>query len=196
MAEFSRDRVFAFSQEDPDGEVTKIEDFLPNASLNAAGMPPWDNVIDFEFGPDGSLYVLDYGDGFFRPNPDAGLYRVDYVEGTKGPRVQLDASVTSGQGPLDGRLLGRRAAPTRTTSRSASRGTSRAPAPSPMVRAEISHTYTEDGQYTARVRVTDSSGRVSLASVVITVGNTAPTIEIVTPETVRSPTGATRSPSR
>ena len=57
-------------------------------------------MIDFEFGPDGSLYVLDYGDGFFRPNPDAGLYRVDYVEGTKGPRVQLDASVTSGHGPL------------------------------------------------------------------------------------------------
>ena len=39
MAEFSRDRIFAFSQDDPDGEVTKIEDFLPNASLNAAGMP-------------------------------------------------------------------------------------------------------------------------------------------------------------
>ncbi|GAA1799590.1 PQQ-dependent sugar dehydrogenase [Agromyces neolithicus] len=181
MAEFSRDRIFAFSQDDPDGEVTKIEDFLPNSALNAAGMPPWDNVIDFEFGADGSLYVLDYGDGFFRPNPDAGLYRVDYVEGTKGPRVQLDASVTSGQGPL-------------AVDFSAAESTH----PDGLAlsfawdldgtgtftdgESEISHTYTEDGQYTARVRVTDSSGRVSLSSVVITVGNTAPTIEIVTPE--------------
>ncbi|MCD2440920.1 PQQ-dependent sugar dehydrogenase [Agromyces sp. SYSU K20354] len=181
LAEFSRDRLFAFSQEDPDGEVTKIEDFLPNSALNAAGMPPWDNVIDFEFGPDGSLYVLDYGDGFFRPNPDAGLYRVDYVEGTKGPRVQLDASVTSGQGPLE-------------VDFSAAESTH----PDGLAlsyawdlegsgtftdgEAEVSHTFTEDGQYTARVRVTDSGGRVSLASVVITVGNTAPTIEIVAPE--------------
>ena len=180
MAEFSRDRVFAFSQDDPDGPVTKIEDFLPNSALNAAGMPPWDNVIDFEFGPDGSLYVLDYGDGFFRPNPDAGLYRVDYVEGTKGPRVELDASVTSGHGPL-------------TVDFSAAESTH----PDGLAlsfawdlegtgtftdgAADVSHTYTADGQYTARVRVTDSSGRVSLSSVVITVGNTAPTIEIVSP---------------
>ncbi|WP_353814520.1 PQQ-dependent sugar dehydrogenase [Agromyces sp. SYSU T00266] len=180
MAEFSRDRVFAFSQDDPDGPVTKIEDFLPNASLNAAGMPPWDNVIDFEFGPDGSLYVLDYGDGFFRPNPDAGLYRVDYVEGTKGPRVILDASPTSGEGPLE-------------VDFDASESTH----PDGLAlsyawdfegtgtfedgEATASHTFTEDGQYQARVRVTDEGGRVSLASVTVTVGNTAPVVEIVTP---------------
>ena len=181
MAEFSRDRIFAFSQDDPDGEVTKIEDFLPNASLNSAGMPPWDNVIDFEFGPDGSLYVLDYGDGFFRPNPDAGLYRVDYVVGTKGPRVQLDASVTSGQGPLEVDFSAAESTHPNGLALSYAwdldgSGTFTEGA------SEVSKTYTEDGQYTARVRVTDSSGRVSLASVVITVGNTAPTIEIVTPE--------------
>ncbi len=39
LAEFSRDRLFAFSQEDADGAVTKIEDFLPNASLNRRACP-------------------------------------------------------------------------------------------------------------------------------------------------------------
>ncbi|MFB7892262.1 PQQ-dependent sugar dehydrogenase [Microbacterium sp. NPDC056044] len=180
MGEFSRDRVFVFSQDDPDGEVKRIQDFLPNSALNAAGMPVWDNPIDMEFGPDGSLYVLDYGDGFFRPNPDAGLYRVDYVEGTKGPRVDLTASVTSGQGPL-------------TVDFSAANSTH----PNGLALsfawdlegdgtftpgdATASHTYTEDGQFAARVQVTDASGRVSLASVTITVGNTAPVVEIVTP---------------
>jgi glucose/arabinose dehydrogenase len=180
MGEFSRDRIFVFSQDDPDSEVTKIEDFLPNSSLAAAGMPIWDNVMDMEFGPDGSLYVLDYGDGFFRPNPDSGLYRVDYVQGTKAPRVDLDASVTSGQGPL-------------TVDFDASGSTH----PNDLALsfawdfeddgtfvagdATASHTYTEDGQYAARVQVTDSSGRVSLASVTITVGNTAPIVKIVTP---------------
>ena len=117
MAEFSRDRIFAFTQDDPDGEVTRIEDFLPNSALTAAGMPIWDNVIDFEFGPDGSLYVLDYGDGFFRPNPDAGLYRVDYVVGTKGPRVDLDR-IGHVRPRLRSRSTSRRpAAPTPTASR-------------------------------------------------------------------------------
>ncbi|GGI46508.1 glucose/arabinose dehydrogenase [Agromyces flavus] len=180
MGEFSRDRIFAFSQDDPDGPVTKIEDFLPNAALTAAGMPVWDNVMDMEFGPDGSLYVLDYGDGFFRPNPDAGLYRVDYVEGTKGPRVVLSADVTSGEGPLEVEF-----------------DASETTHPDGLDLsfawdfegdgtftdgdAVASHTFTEDGQYQARVRVTDSSGRVSLASVTITVGNTAPVVEIVSP---------------
>jgi glucose/arabinose dehydrogenase len=180
MAEFSRDRVFVFSQDAPDGPVTRIQDFLPNTALTAAGMPPWDNPIDVEFGPDGSLYVLDYGDGFFRPNPDSGLYRVDYVEGTKGPRVDLTASVTSGQGPLsvdfsaagsthpDGLALNF-AWDVEGDGAFTPGGT------------DISHVYTVDGQYQARVQVTDTSGRVSLASVTITVGNTAPTIEIITP---------------
>ncbi|KQZ85685.1 glycosyl hydrolase [Microbacterium sp. Root166] len=180
MAEFSRDRIFAFTQDTADGPVTRIQDFLPNAALTAAGMPIWDNPIDIEFGPDGSLYVLDYGDGFFRPNPDSGLYRVDYVEGTKGPRVDLQASVTSGQAPLavefdasgskhpDGLAL--------SFAWDVEGDGTFTPGP-----ATTSHTYTEEGQYAARVQVTDSSGRVSLASVTITVGNTAPVIEIVTP---------------
>jgi glucose/arabinose dehydrogenase len=180
MGEFSRDRIFAFSQDDPDGPVTKIEDFLPNSALVAAGMPVWDNVMDMEFGPDGSLYVLDYGDGFFRPNPDAGLYRVDYVVGIKGPRAVLDASVTSGDGPLAVEFdasgsshpddLGLSYAWDFENSGTFTEGD-----------AVESYTYAEDGQYQARVRVTDTSGRVSLASVTITVGNTAPVVEIVSP---------------
>lgn len=180
MGEFSRDRIFAFSQDDPNGPVTKIEDFLPNSALVAAGMPVWDNVMDMEFGPDGSLYVLDYGDGFFRPNPDAGLYRVDYVVGIKGPRAVLDASVTSGDGPLAVEFdasgsshpddLGLSYAWDFENSGTFTEGD-----------AVESYTYAEDGQYQARVRVTDTSGRVSLASVTITVGNTAPVVEIVSP---------------
>jgi glucose/arabinose dehydrogenase len=180
FAEFSRDYVMAFSMTDPDGPVSRIQPFLPNAALTAAGMPVWDNPIDIEFGPDGSLYVLDYGDGFFRPNPDAGLYRVDYVEGTKGPRAQIAASVTSGQGPL--------------TVEFSAAGSSH---PDDLALsyawdltgsgtfvdggATISHTYTENGVYSARLRVTDSGGRVAVTSVRITVGNTAPTVEIVSP---------------
>ncbi|WP_400997479.1 PQQ-dependent sugar dehydrogenase [Agromyces sp. GXQ0307] len=180
MGEFSRDRVFVFSQDEGDGPVARIEDFLPNASLNAAGMPPWDNVMDLEFGPDGSLYVLDYGDGFFRPNPDAGLYRVDYVEGTKGPRVILDASVTSGDGPLEVEFDASESSHPDGLALSFAWDFEGTGTFEDGV-ATASHTFAEDGQYQARVRVTDEGGRVSIASVTITVGNTAPVVEIVTP---------------
>ena len=180
MGEFSRDRVFVFTQEAPGGEVTRIQDFLPNSALTAAGMPPWDNPIDLEFGPDGSLYVLDYGDGFFRPNPDAGLYRVDYVEGVKGPRIDLQASVTSGQAPLDVDFDASGSTHPDGLALSYAWDVEGDGTFTPGG-ATTSHVYAADGQYAARLQVTDSSGRVSLSSVTITVGNTAPVVEILSP---------------
>ena len=87
FGEFSQDYLAAFSLDWPAGPVTHIEHFLPNAALETNGMPITDSPMDLEFGPDGSLYVLDYGDGFFRANPDAGLYRIDYSPGNKAPRA-------------------------------------------------------------------------------------------------------------
>jgi cytochrome c len=37
--------------------------------------------IDMEVGPDGKIYVLEYGSGWFQKNPDAGLSRIDYNAG-------------------------------------------------------------------------------------------------------------------
>ena len=68
----------------PNGPVDHITNFLPNAALETNGQPITDSPIDIEFGPDGSLYVLDYGDGFFRANPDAGLYRDRLLAGQQG----------------------------------------------------------------------------------------------------------------
>ena len=45
-----------------------------------------------------------------------------------------------------------------------------------------SYTYTSAGTYTARLRVTDNQGASDTATVTITVGNTAPTAVIDTPE--------------
>jgi len=37
-----------------------------------------DNPMDMEFGPDGALYALEYGDGYYQINPDAQLTRIEY----------------------------------------------------------------------------------------------------------------------
>ena len=92
FAEFSQDYLAVFDVQWPNGPVDHITNFLPNAALETNGQPITDSPIDIEFGPDGSLYVLDYGDGFFRPNPDAGLYRIDYSPGNKAPQAKISAT--------------------------------------------------------------------------------------------------------
>ena len=59
-----------------------------------------DNPMDMEFGPDGALYVLEYGDGFFSENPDAQLSRIDFVRGNHTPVPKVAATPTGGQAPL------------------------------------------------------------------------------------------------
>ncbi len=156
------------------GEVAAIEDVVPDIVT--------DNPVDMEFGPDGALYVLEYGDGYFAQNPDAQLSRIDFVGpgGNHSPVPVIEADPTAGQSPLtvefsgagssdpdgdrvkyawdfegDGRVDSREVSPT--------------------------HTYTEDGSYRATLTVTDRGGRRASTDVDIVVGNQAPVVEFVTP---------------
>ncbi len=45
------------------------------------------NLMDWKFGPDGSLYVLDYGRGFFTSDAKSALWRVTYTGGGPTPAV-------------------------------------------------------------------------------------------------------------
>ena len=58
--------------------------------------------MDMEFGPDGALYVLEYGDGYFAENPDAQLSRIDYIGqgGNRSPVPAIEAEPTAGKAPL------------------------------------------------------------------------------------------------
>jgi len=73
----------------PDGDYDNMEPFM--------GSSPFIAPIDMEVGPDGRLYVLEYGKGWFSKNPDAGLVRIDYITGNRPPKVtDLVISNTSG----------------------------------------------------------------------------------------------------
>ncbi|MFJ2558205.1 MULTISPECIES: PQQ-dependent sugar dehydrogenase [unclassified Streptomyces] len=180
FGEFSQDYVAALTLEGPDGPVSKLENVLPNSERSANGIPPWDNPMDLEFGPDGALYVLDYGDGFFRQNPDAGLYRIDYAEGNKAPTAVIKADRTSGQAPLavsfsaTGSSDPENGALTYQWDLDGD-GTFDATGPT------ASRVYPDNGQFQARLKVTDPQGKTGLTSRQITVGNTAPTVKITSP---------------
>ncbi|MDP4509699.1 PQQ-dependent sugar dehydrogenase [Nonomuraea turcica] len=167
--EWTRDYVKAFHD-----NGRRIENVLPSLVF--------DNPMDMEFGPDGALYVLEYGDGFFSENPDAQLSRFDYIgyTGNHTPIPVAAASATAGHAPL--------------TVAFTSAGTSdpdgdrlryawdfnadgRVDARSP----DASYTYQQNGLYHATLRVTDPAGMSAATSVRIVVGNAAPVVELVRP---------------
>lgn len=63
----------------PNGDFDKMEPFLANIKVSS--------LIDMEVGPDGKLYFLEYGSGWFTKNADAGLYRIDYISGNRAPKI-------------------------------------------------------------------------------------------------------------
>ncbi|MFD0577866.1 ThuA domain-containing protein [Dactylosporangium darangshiense] len=134
--------------------------------------------MDFDFGPDGALYLIEWGSGFGGNNDDSGVYRIDYRTVDAAPVAAAAGQPTTGVAPL--------------TVQFNSAG-SRDPAGQPITyawtfgdggtstQANPSHTYTANGNYTAQLTVTDPGGRTGVANVPITVGNTAPTVTLNLP---------------
>jgi glucose/arabinose dehydrogenase len=73
-----------------DGTVEKINDF------------PWSGtqVMDSAFGPDGALYVLDYGLGYFNGDDHSALYRIENATDGYSPIAEAAADRTSGKAPM------------------------------------------------------------------------------------------------
>ncbi|CAM5458979.1 hypothetical protein SALBM217S_05216 [Streptomyces griseoloalbus] len=143
-------------------------------SINAF---PWTGtqVMDMAFGPDGALYVLDYGTGYFNGDANSALYRIEHITGGRAPLAQAKANTTSGEAPLNvDLLLGGQLRPGR--GRVAYAWTFGDGATSTA--ANPSRAYTANGQYTATLKVTDPTGKSATASVQITVGNAAPTVRL------------------
>ncbi|WP_199824985.1 PQQ-dependent sugar dehydrogenase [Streptomyces maremycinicus] len=147
-------------------------------SINAV---PWTGtqVMDMAFGPDGALYVLDYGTAWFGGDEHSGLYRIENATDGHSPVAQAAADRTSGQAPLTVRFTS-----AGTTDQDGDAlsyawdfgdgGTSTA--------ADPTHKYKRNGTYTATLTAEDGSGRTGSASVRIVVGNTAPKVVLETPK--------------
>lgn len=70
----------------PDGDLQEMEPFMPDMKMH--------NCIDMEAGPDGRLYLLEYGTAWFGRNADAGLFRIDYDSSAVSPPAEDTAAVT------------------------------------------------------------------------------------------------------
>ncbi|MER5179163.1 PQQ-dependent sugar dehydrogenase [Streptomyces sp. NPDC002896] len=167
--EFGRRWIKRISS-DADGTVQSINDV------------PWSGtqVMDMAFGPDGALYVLDYGVSWFGGDENSALYRIENATDGHSPTPQAAADRTSGQAPLKVRFSSSGTTDadgdTLTYSWDFGDGSAASTAANP------SHTYKKNGTYTATLTAKDPSGRTGSASVQIVVGNTAPKVTLELPQ--------------
>lgn len=175
--DWARNKMFSIQLKDPatgapGTEVEKVNPFLPQQQFLAP--------IDSRFGPDGSLYVLDWGGGFGRDNPTSGLYRVDYISGSRSPAARIATDTDSGQAPLAVAFDGSgstdpEGAPLTYEWDFDGDGTTDATGVS------ATHTFTEAGVFDPRLTVTDPAGKTGTTTVPITVGNTRPEVSFNLP---------------
>ncbi|QNE21878.1 carbohydrate-binding protein [Kribbella qitaiheensis] len=141
------------------------------------GAFPWTGtqVMDMAFGPDGALYVLDYGTG----SNNQALWRIEYLGSqNRNPIAKASGNPTSGGRPL--------------TVTFSSAGSSDPEGGALTYRwtfgdggtstqANPTYTFNTAGNYTATLTVTDPTGLTGSANVQVSVGNTAPTVNLQTP---------------
>ncbi len=89
--EWMRGWVIAVTM-DKEGNYVSMERFMPSHRFS--------NPMDMEFGPDGDLYMLEYGTAWFQGNDDARLIKIEYTAGNRKPAVQIASDKPKGAVPL------------------------------------------------------------------------------------------------
>jgi hypothetical protein len=170
--EWSRDALFAFVL-DSNGGLGRIRPLLPDLELA--------NPIDVEFGPDGALYMLEYGDGYYAENPEAQLSRIDFVRGnfTPIPVVTPDISYAADP-PFTVQLSSDGTADPDGDAISLfwdfdQDGVVDSTEPNPSV------TFDRVGSFGPSLRVVDATGRAATVASRVIVGNTPPVVRFVEP---------------
>ena len=155
----------------------KAIEVTSSGGVGDIGAFPWTGtqVMDMAFGPDGALYVLDYGSG----SNNQALWRIEYIGSqNRNPIAVASADKTSGPSPLAVTFSSAGSNDPEGGALTYSwafgdGGTSTA--------ANPSHTYSTNGNYTATLTVRDPQGLTGSANVQISVGNTAPTVTLAQP---------------
>lgn len=78
---------------DENGDLMRIEPFMEGTKFF--------NISDMETGPDGRLYFVEYGTGWFSKNENSSLGVIDYNGGNRPPTAALEIDKSSGKTPLE-----------------------------------------------------------------------------------------------
>ncbi len=154
----------------PNGDFDKMEPFMEHTRFAAPE--------DLEVGPDGRLYVLEYGSGWFSKNADAGLSRIDYNGGNRPPKVgAVTINKTTGSLPfsITASVLAKDPENDKLTyTWDLGNGTKKETSV-----PTIDYTYTQSGDFVVSVDVSDDKKASSKSdSKSVYAGNAAPEVDI------------------
>ncbi|MCW5910775.1 MAG: PQQ-dependent sugar dehydrogenase [Cyclobacteriaceae bacterium] len=173
IVEFMRGWIMVVTM-DGEGNYKSMERFLPNENFSSA--------IDMQFGPEGDLYVLEYGSAWFRGNDNARIVKIEYNGGNRKPIVAANADKLAGALPLQVKLSSAgttdydkydRDALTYEWKLESSNGYKQT-----IQEANPVVTFDEAGEYLVTLTVTDTKGESNYQAVKIQAGNDAPVVEL------------------
>ena len=167
IGDWMRGWIFA-AKLDRDGRYLDMYPFLDDQ--------PFKKPIDMEFGPDGALYVLDYGSNWYVQNKDAKLTRISYNYGNRPPKAILSADHTHGATPLTVNFEGHSFDPDNNDALQFRW----------LVNNEVVHsgeetfeyTFSQSGGYNVSLVAVDPQGLADTATVEIIAGNAPPEINL------------------
>ncbi len=176
MYEWARGKIYAVRKDD-EGRVLEIEPFLSDRSF----LRPH----ELELGPDGCLYLIEWGSEFGGLNTDSRISRIEFFEaGKRPPRVVVGANRTDGGLPLTVEFDASKSEPR------SSAGLGRALAfawdfdgdGAPDADGEkVAHTFNSPGEKRVRVMARDAAGVEGAGAVTVLAGNTRPRVRFESP---------------
>ncbi|WP_433441216.1 ThuA domain-containing protein [Nonomuraea sp. CA-141351] len=172
FGEWNNDKVWSFQLDENGGKVVEMNPILGSLSFK--------KPMDMKFGPDGALYMIEWGSGFGGDNADSGVYRIEYTKGTRPPIARATADKTDGPLPLTVKFSseGSRDPEGKTLTYAwdlDGDGDTDSTDPNPTF------TYEKGGDYSVVLTVKTPDGKTATASVSISAGNTRPTVKVDVP---------------
>ncbi len=160
---------------DENGNIFQINPFLESEPLI--------RPIDMHIGPDGAVYIIEWGTGFFDDNPDDRIIKIEFAQNlsNRTPFAIASASITSGLAPLEVEFTGDQSRDPDIDDQITYSWDFDGDGAEDANTANATFTYTENGSYLAVLTVTDNEGASAVAQVEIVVGNSAPVVTIVKP---------------
>ena len=156
---------------DEQGLAKEVHPFMPSTVFR--------KPIEMKFGPDGSMYIIEYGDKW-SGNTDSQIARVIYRRGNRAPRAVARAIPAAGREPLNVELDA-----TGTTDLDVGDSLKYAwkinGKPLAETSPKLKTSFGKPGYFAVELTVTDSTGAKSTTVADVRVGNAPPAVKLASP---------------